>query len=261
MFRRGILIVVASCAAAPDSASAFDGGDFAFSASCVSAIENAFVSKGMTCHDGAVWNPFLTVSDFGLGDVRVPAYAGAWSMFSLSETDKFPAQKPGRWIEVDTLAGVDFAKMSEWKDSLSLKTWWLRWHFPATGRRSTDMCAVDLTFKKVPLHPTTSWRYRFHGASSGRVEVKLGVSEKYDFLEDWQVFGGLNVWYIGYQNENPDRTSGFSCGDLSAGVRWKIFYVKTTYWFRVDHDVLTKGSAPYNYSENLVYSAGVCLKF
>lgn len=243
-----------------DGATAFDdalGADV----SGHSAVESAFVSKGMTCHDGAVWNPSATVSNFRVGDACIPAYIGFWGMFSLSETDKFPQQKPGRWIEADTYAGIDFARPLGWDEHVSLKTWWLRWHFPATGRRSTDMCALDVTVKDVPLHPTTSWRYRFHGASRGRVEIKFGVSEEYRFNEDWKMFAGLNVWYIDYRNENPDRTSGFSCGDASVGVGWKIFFAKATYWFRPDPRVLTKGSLPYNYSERMVYSAGVRFAF
>ena len=193
-----------------------------------SAVESAFVSKGMTCHDGAVWNPSATVSNFRVGDACIPAYIGFWGMFSLSETYKFPQQKPGRWIEADTYAGIDFARPLGWDEHVSLKTW----------------C-----------------RYRFHGASRGRVEIKFGVSEDYRFNEDWKVFAWLNVWYMDYRNENPDRTSGFSCGDASVGVGWKMFYVKATYWFRPDPRVLTKGSLPYNYSERMVYSAGVRFAF
>jgi hypothetical protein len=243
-----------------DGATVFNDA-FGVDVSGHSAVESAFVSKGMTCHDGAVWNPSAPASNFRIGDACIPAYIGFWGMFSLSETDKFPQQKPGRWIETDTYAGIDFARPLGWDEHVSLKTWWLRWHFPATGRRSTDMCAIDATLKDVPLHPTTSWRYRFHGASRGRVEIKFGVSEDYRFNEDWKVFAGLNVWYMDYRNENPDRTSGLSCGDAAVGVGWKMFYVKATYWFRPDPRVLTKGSLPYNYSERMVYSAGVRFAF
>lgn len=238
-----------------------DEKGFSMRVSGWSSIDSAYVSKGRTCHDGLVWNPSVTIADFAVGDWRLPAYIGYWGMFSLSDTDKFPREKPGRWIEADPYAGVDFAKVFGWEELVVVKSWWLRWHFPATGRKSTDMCALDVTLKKIPLHPTTSWRYRFHGASRGRVEIKFGVSDEYVFFEDWRVFGGLNLWYIDYRNENADRRSGPSCGDLSAGLGWKCLYFKTSYWFQLDHDVLKKGSNPYDYDENLIFSVGVRFAF
>ena len=45
-----------------------------------SAIDSAYVSKGRTCHDGLVWNPSATVSDFGIGENRFPAYVGFWNL-------------------------------------------------------------------------------------------------------------------------------------------------------------------------------------
>ena len=75
------------------------------------------------------------------------------------------------------------------------------------------------------------------------------------------MFGGLNLWYIDYRNENADRRSGPSCGDLSAGLGWKCLYFKASYWFQLDHDVLKKGSNPYDYDENLIFSVGVRFAF
>ncbi len=238
-----------------------DGDGFSVSVSGKSEIDSVYVSKGRTCHDGLVWNPMVIVSDFGIGERVFPAYVGYWGMLSLSRTDKFPKEEPGKWVEADPLAGIDFAKFFEWKDVVSLKAWWLRWHFPATGRRSTDMCAFDATLRKCPLHPMTSWRYRFHGASRGRVEIKFGISEERAFLEDWRIFGGCNLWYIDYRNENPDKPSGPSCGDLSAGIGWKMLYVKAAYWFQLDRDVLKKGGMPYDYDESLVLGTGIRFAF
>jgi len=238
-----------------------DDNGFVADVSGWSAVDSAYVSKGRTCHDGLVWNPSATLSDFGVGDRRLPAYIGYWGMMSLSTSKKFPDEKPGTWVEADPYAGMDFAKFFDWKDHVALKTWWLRWHFPATHRKPMDMCAFDAVLKKLPLHPATSWRYRFHGASKGRVEIRFGVSEQYVFLEDWRVFGGLNLWYIDYRNENSAKTSGPSSGDISLGLGWKWLYFKTSYWFQLDPDVLKSGHGPYDYDENLVFSAGFRFSF
>ena len=238
-----------------------DEEGFSFHVAGWSAIDSAYVSKGRTCHDGLVWNPSATIADFGVGDNILPVYIGYWGMFSLSDSDKFPKEKPGRWVEADPYAGMDWAKFTEWKEYVAFKTWWLRWNFPASGKDPMDMSALDVALKKVPLHPATSWRYRFYGASKGRVEIKLGVSEEYKFFEDWRVFGGLNLWYIDYRNENSARPSGPSCGDLSAGIGWKWLYAKTTYWFQLDPDVLERGHDPYDYDENLILSAGFRFAF
>ena len=224
-------------------------------------VDSVYTSKGMTCHDGLVGNLSANISDFRVGDTVLPAFIGYWGILSLSESKKFPKEKPGRWVEADTYAGVDTAKFFDWKEYVSLKMWWLRWNFPDTGRKPTDMCAFDVTLIKCPLHPTTSWRYRFHGASEGRFEVKAGVFEEYGFTEDWFAFSGLTLWYVNYKNENPARSSGLSCGDVSLGLRWKMFYVKATYYFQLDPDVVKKGHQPYNYDENLVFGAGFRFAF
>ena len=238
-----------------------DEEGFSFRVSGWSAIDSAYVSKGRTCHDGPAWNPSITVSDFGMGDRILPAYGGYWGMYSLSTSKKFPAEKPGRWIESDPYAGMDWAKFTDWKDYAALKTWWLRWHFPATGKKPMDMVALDLLLKKVPLHPTTSWRYRVCGSTKGRAEIKFGLSEEYMFFEDWRVFGAINLWYIDYRNENRAKVSGLSSGDLSLGLGWKWLYVKATYWFQLDKHVLRGGHGPYDYDENLVLSAGFRFAF
>lgn len=238
-----------------------DEEGFSFRVSGWSAIDSAYVSKGRTCHDGPAWNPSITVSDFGMGDRILPAYGGYWGMYSLSTSKKFPAEKPGRWIESDPYAGMDWAKFTDWKDYAALKTWWLRWHFPATGKKPMDMVAFDLLLKKVPLHPTTSWRYRVCGSTKGRAEIKFGLSEEYMFFEDWRVFGAINLWYIDYRNENRAKVSGLSSGDLSLGLGWKWLYVKATYWFQLDKHVLRSGHDPYDYDENLILSAGFRFAF
>jgi hypothetical protein len=50
-----------------DGATVFNDA-FGVDVSGHSAVESAFVSKGMTCHDGAVWNPSATASNFRIGD-------------------------------------------------------------------------------------------------------------------------------------------------------------------------------------------------
>ena len=265
-FRKSVLFVaaVAMALAVPTEAFGFsvpDKDGFSFNGSAWNAIHSVYVSKGKTCHDGLVWNPSVTIWDFGVGDKILPVFVGYWGMFSLSDTDKFPKEKVGRWIEADTYGGIDWAKFTDWKDYATLRTWGLRWHFPATGKKPCDMVAFDSKLKKVPFRPTTAWRYRYNGSARGRVEVRLGFSEEYKFFEDWWVLGELNFWYINYRNENRAKPSGLNSGDISAGLGWKWVFFMATYWFPLDKDVLPCGENPYDYDESFTLSSGLRFLF
>lgn len=231
-------------------------GVFQFKVSGWSAIESAYVSKGRTCHDGLTWNPCLTVSDIRVKDILIPAYMGYWGEFSLSETDLYPLEKPGKWIEADPYAGIEWTHYLPWEKYLRVKTWCLRWHFPATDRQPMDMCAIDMIGRTF-LNPSTSWRYRYNGSTEGRVEIRFGCAEEYVFLEDFRLFGGLNGWLIDYTLEDDAKESGLSSCDLTFGLGWKWLYVKAVYWFPFDRRVLNDGTATYGYDKSLVFTAGV----
>lgn len=251
------LFPIALCASA---AHAEGDGQLPFHMSGYVDFDSSYVSKGRTCHDAPVLNPNVAVHGFRIGETVLPFYAGCWSVLSLSSTDKYPLEKPGRWVEVDPYAGAELAGLCGLGECLSMKAWVLRWHFPATHRQPMDMAAFD-TRANVFLHPSTSWRYRYHGKSEGRVEIKVGIDETRRFTDDWNVFGSVNLWLVDYRNESSAKESGLNSGDLTAGLGWKMFCVKAVYWFPLDRRVLNDRPETYGYDKRLVLATGVRFSF
>jgi len=257
---RAVLVGVVATLCCGFKIAEWEDGSAQFSVAGWNELESAYVSKGRTCHDGLTWNPCITLSDFRVKDVTVPVYVGYWGQFSLSETDLYPLETPGKWIEADPFAGIEWTRYLPWEEYVRIKTWCLRWHFPATDRQPMDMCAIDIVGKTF-LRPSTSWRYRYHGTTEGRVEIRFGCGEDYVFAEDFRLFSSLNAWLIDYTLEDDSKESGLSSGDLTGGVGWKWLYVKAVYWFPFDRRVLSDRTETYGYDKELVLAAGFKFAF
>lgn len=224
------------------------------------SVDSGCVSKGRTIHDAPVTCMRGFLSDFRAYDTTIPAFVGCVGKLSISNTDRYPEETPGQWVEVDPTAGLEWSRYVGLEDDMRLVARWFRWTFPATGRAPSDAAILDATVKTF-LNPTASLWYRFHGPTRGRVEFLLSASEEYEILEDLRVFGALNSWYVDSHNEDADRESGANAGELLGGLSWRWFYVKTSYWFQLDRRVLSGDNPTYDYDKQIIFSAGMHFAF
>ena len=225
------------------------------------SLDSACVSKGRTVHDAPVTCMRGFLSDFRVCDTTIPAFAGCVGKLSISNTDRYPREKPGKWVELDPTAGFEWSRYAGLEDDFRLATRWFRWTYPSAHRKDpSDAAILDVTYKTF-LNPTVSLWYRFHGPTKGRVEVLLSLGEEWELWEDFKVFGLLNNWFVNYSNENTDKESGASAGEFALGVSWRWLYFKTTYWFPLDRRVLSGDSPTYDYDKNLIFTTGVRIPF
>ncbi|MBR3956514.1 MAG: hypothetical protein IKJ89_01530 [Kiritimatiellae bacterium] len=201
------------------------------------------------------------LSDFRALDTTIPAFVGCVGKLSISNTDRYPREKPGKWVELDPTAGFEWGRYVGLEDDFRLTTRWFRWTFPsALGKDPSDAAILDVTYKTF-LNPTVSLWYRFHGPTKGRVELLLSLNDEWKVWEDFKVFGLLNTWFVDYSHENADKESGASAGEFALGLSWRIFYFKTTYWFPLDRRVLSGDNPTYDYDKNLIFTAGAKFAF
>jgi len=224
------------------------------------SFDSACVSKGRTIHDAPVTCMRGFLSDFRIIDTTIPAFVGCIGKLSISNTDRYPEETPGEWVELDPTAGLEWSRYVGLADDMRLVARWFRWTFPATGRAPSDAAILDATVK-VLLNPTVSLWYRFHGPTRGRFEFLLSASEEYGILDDLKAFGTLNAWFVDSRNECGDRESGANAGELVGGLSWRWFYVKTAYWFQLDRRVLSGDNPTYDYDKQVIFSAGMKFVF
>lgn len=224
------------------------------------SLDSACVSKGRTIHDAPVTCMRGFISDFSVLDTTIPAFVGCVGKLSISNTDRYPKETPGKWVELDPTAGFEWSRYAGLEDDFRLTTRWFRWTFPAIDKDPSDAAIIDVTYKTF-LNPTASLWYRFHGPTKGRVELVLSLNEEWKVWEDFKVFGLLNTWFIDYSHENADKESGASAGEFALGLSWRWFYFKTTYWFPLDRRVLSGDNPTYDYDKNLIFSLGTRFSF
>ena len=224
------------------------------------SLDSACVSKGRTIHDAPVTCMRGFLSDFRVLDTTVPAFVGCVGKLSISNTDRYPKETPGKWVELDPTAGFEWSRYIGLEDDFRLTTRWFRWTFPTIDKDTSDAAILDVTYKTF-LNPTVSLWYRFHGPTKGRVELLLSLNEERKVWEDFKVFGLLNTWFIDYSHENADKESGASAGEFAMGLSWRWFYFKTTYWFQLDRRVLSGDNPTYDYDKNLIFTLGTRLSF
>lgn len=250
-------VVLSATAAMPQG----EEGPPAFKGRIDWSLDSACVSKGRTVHDAPVTCMRGFLSDFRVCDTTIPSFVGCVGKLSISNTERYPREKPGKWVELDPTAGFEWSRYLGLEDDFRLANRWFRWTYPsARGKDPSDAAILDVTYKTF-LNPTVSVWYRFHGPTKGRVEVLLSLSEESEIWEKVKVFGLLNTWFIDYYHENADKESGASAGEFALGLSWRWFYFKTTYWFPLDRRVLSGDNPTYDYDKNLIFTVGVRVPF
>ena len=224
------------------------------------STDSACVSKGRTIHDAPVTCMRGFLSDFRIVDTTIPAFVGCIGKLSISDTDRYPEETPGEWVEIDPTAGLEWSRYVGLEDDMRLVARWFRWTFPATCRAPSDAAILDATVKTL-LNPTASLWYRFHGPTKGRFEVLLSASEECGIWDELKAFGTLNAWFVDSRNECGDRESGANAGELVGGLSWRCFYVKSAYWFQLDRRVLSGDNPTYDYDKQVIFSVGMKLAF
>ena len=224
------------------------------------STDSACVSKGRTIHDAPVTCMRGFLSDFRILDTTIPAFVGCIGKLSISNTSRYPEETPGKWVELDPTAGLEWSRYTGLEDDVRLVARWFHWTFPATGRAPSDAAILDATAKTF-LNPTASLWYRFHGPTKGRCELLLSASEEYEILDGLKAFGALNTWFVDSRNETGDRESGANAGELVGGVSWRCFYAKAAYWFQLDRRVLSGDNPTYDYDKQIIFSIGMKFTF
>ena len=182
------------------------------------SMDSACVSKGRTIHDAPVTCMRGFVSDFRVLDTTIPAFVGCVGKLSISRTDRYPKETPGKWVELDPTAGVEWSRYVGLEDDFRLTASWFRWTFPsAPGKDPSDAAILDATCKTF-LNPTVSLWYRFHGPTEGRVELLLSLSEDREIWNGVKAFGILNTWFVDYSREDSGKESGANAGEFALGL-------------------------------------------
>lgn len=255
------LIAVAVVSSA-SSVSAKEGSDVIrpFKGALDFSVNSSRVSYNLAVRDAPVSTLMTRLSDFRVADTVLPVVLGGTCKCALSNPSRYPEERLGDIVELNTTCGVEWSRYVRLDDYVRMNLQWHRWTYPSTHKPPLDAVVVDSRLKTY-FNPGVLLRYRYHGLSEGRMEGRISVLDEWNVYDEVKAFGYLNAWIIDYRHERRKNASGASAGELALGLAWRMLYFRTSYWFPLDRRVLDDGAPNYNHIRNVIVSFGMRITF
>ncbi|NLX25743.1 MAG: hypothetical protein GXY61_07265 [Lentisphaerae bacterium] len=211
-------------------------------------LASAYVFRGVTYNDGAVFQPGIEVSGLGLPEEMGSVAVGAWANYDI---DDYGGSLTGsQFSEVDWYA---FYSLPSMVDGLDVSIGYFEYTYPMSGDASTPPTVADKELRvglgyavgDVGLGVTY---YQFVGGDyCGDARIELSAGYDYAISDSVSASFGAVAGYV--EPENGD--SGLADGSLSAGVSYALtdiwsLGVNGSYIAQLDDEILPDGPGSYD---------------
>lgn len=193
---------------------------------------SAYVFRGATFNDGAVFQPGMSVGGLKVGETEIPLSLGVWGNMDLEkvQADGETVAEAGKFSEVDLTASLALPTVIE---GLGWSVGYTDYLYPEAGgdpdREVSLSFSVDTLFA-----PTFAAYYGVDGLIEKSTYLECGVSHSVALPGEVGLNLGTKVGY-----SIPDEgEEGFNSLDLTAGLSWKAVTASVTYVAQLDDDVL-----------------------
>ncbi|MEI6891223.1 MAG: hypothetical protein V5783_03540 [Pontiella sp.] len=199
---------------------------------------SAYVFRGVTLNDGAVFQPGIEVSDFGLPEEYGAVSVGAWGNYDFEDYTPSGASS-STFQETDWYASYSLPAFVE---GLDLFVGYGEYTYGAGV--SDEEFSLGAGYEIVGIAVGLTYYQGVGGVISTSTYTELSLGYGFEFTEDFSAEVGARFGFL-----NPDDgESGFSDYDLSAGVgyvlseKWSIG-ASVAYIGQGDDDVLADSTA------------------
>jgi uncharacterized protein (TIGR02001 family) len=206
----------------------------ATSVSVSADFASAYVFRGVTFNDEAVFQPGIEASGFGMKEEWGSITVGAWGNFDIGDYDN--NLESSEFSEVDWYASYGLPSLV---DGLDIALGWTEYTYPSGGGDSDKEANVGLGYEIVGIGLGATAYYMVGGAGTGNAYYELAAGYELEVAENLALALGASAGY-----SDPDSgEDGWNDGTLSIGLgyalneNWSVS-VSGTYIAQLDDDVL-----------------------
>lgn len=216
MRRCAAMAIVAGMAAWGAAAEAEVGAD----------VASAYVFRGVTYNDGAVFQPYLSVSELPIE--WLPLEFGVWANLDIGDNDG--TLKEGEFSEVDLLVTYPLPLGIT---NLNTSVTYQQYMYPESEAESDQEIQMEVGLDTL-LSPTLGLAYGVDGGIQSSLHAEFGIEHEVALPLEAALTLGASVAY-----ENPDKgEDGFSYATASAKLSYSVLYAGVACIGQLDDDVL-----------------------
>jgi uncharacterized protein (TIGR02001 family) len=241
----GVIVTMAGATFAEGEAAAPEAAESKVPATEVSVtmdFASAYVFRGVTLNDGAVFQPGLEATGLGLPEGAGALTIGTWGNYDIDDYDN--ALKSSEFSEVDWYASYSLPSLV---DGLDLFVGWTEYTYPMGDSVSDKEGNLGLGYDVAGVSLGATAYVGAGGGINGNVYYDLSAAYALEVSEELEVSAGALVAYL-----DPDSgTAGWNDGvfDIAASYvvceNWSVG-LSVAYIAQLDDEVLVDGKGAYD---------------